>query len=125
MARTALGKALHALRHKAIEAGMKLFSADEVLEEVKDRRIGFTDEERRRLMTKRKEEFVLLAIEAMPNDQQAYTVVARGFSSTRDVLAYLKKDGKEGTYQIAAFKGAPVVCKLRQEVRRDLTPITE
>jgi len=35
---TALGKSLMALRKKAIASGMKLLSADEVLEEVKHRR---------------------------------------------------------------------------------------
>lgn len=42
---TSLGKKLLSLRIRAIEAGMKLLSADEVLEEVKRRRGEFEDYE--------------------------------------------------------------------------------
>lgn len=43
--RTPLGKQLLSLRNKAIRSGMKLLSADEVLEEVKRRRGELEDDE--------------------------------------------------------------------------------
>lgn len=44
--RTELGRRLYALRTKAIDAGMKLFSEDEVLEEVKRRRGELEEDEK-------------------------------------------------------------------------------